>query len=529
MLERENRLNDLEKNIKQKEEEVAQYETVLNERDTRISELRKIIQEKENDITGFEAAIRQKADLIIGLEKMVQEDKKGMMKIESRLSAAERQRKDLESVIYEKEKQISDLNKVIEGRDAQIAEVQHLASEKDNKISELREQIREKDVHIFSVEHAKAHVERIMHEQNATLKKIFHSRGWKGLLFYYKMRDVLFPLETTRRALVKASVESIFRLFSAAEKRDEKKIFGDSHPSLRKDAFSRKDGAQSHRDTVSLSGTESGQISAVKPGAVRKGTLSKEQTPSKMKKTQKRKGEHFIKENVLVAGIYLANQENAIEHIVEQFNLSQNFQVTQKWIALFGNAPSESVKTVTTMKSEEPQPKFVLLNKILSEEKLKKYDYIIICDDDITLGDDFLDDFLDLQKKYDFALAQPARTHNSHIDHPFVEQFDGLKARKTRFVEIGPVVSIRKDAFSALLPFDESTHMGWGYDFVWPCIIEKRGLRMGIIDATPVDHSMRKPVKNYNYDKANQSMQEYLSKNRHLSKDEAFTILESYA
>ena len=224
----------------------------------------------------------------------------------------------------------------------------------------------------------------------------------------------------------------------------------------------------------------------------------------------------------------LENQENGIEDIVAELSQSKKYHVVQKWIALHGDAPSPEVDSVTIVKLENPLPKFILLNKILSAEKLYRYNYIILCDDDIHLGQDFLDNFLELQQRYDFALAQPARTHNSYIDHPFVEQFEGLKARRTRFIEIGPVVSIRKDAFPLLLPFDESSFMGWGYDFVWPYLIEKSGLRMGIIDATPIDHSMRKPVKNYDYDNANSSMQEYLSKNPHLTKAEAFRILESY-
>jgi len=241
-----------------------------------------------------------------------------------------------------------------------------------------------------------------------------------------------------------------------------------------------------------------------------------------------KKSEQMGKASVLITGIYLANQENAIGHIVAELNRSQECNIVQKWIALFGDAPSPEVGAVTSLKLTSPQPKFVLLNKILSGEKLHLYDYIVLCDDDIKLCPGFIDTFLKLQERYDFALAQPARTHNSYIDHPFVERFDGLTARRTRFIEIGPVLSIRKDAFAVLLPFDESSPMGWGYDFVWPCLIEKMGMRMGIIDATPIDHSMREPVINYNYDEANKSMQNYLSRNPHLSKGEAFRIIESY-
>jgi len=181
------------------------------------------------------------------------------------------------------------------------------------------------------------------------------------------------------------------------------------------------------------------------------------------------------------------------------------------------------------MNVQDAQPKFILLNQLLSGEELENYDFIIFSDDDISLPEDFLQTYLDIVIKCDFAIAQPARTHNSYIDHPFVEQLDGLKARRTRFVEIGPVFSIRKDAFSLLLPFNEASSMGWGYDFVWPCLIEDRGLKMGIIDATPVEHTMRKPVQHYDYNNANEIMKDYLSKNRHLDKNEAFRILESFA
>jgi hypothetical protein len=232
---------------------------------------------------------------------------------------------------------------------------------------------------------------------------------------------------------------------------------------------------------------------------------------------------------VLVTGVYLSEQKNNIENLVGHFHASGSWEVIQKWIAIGENGHSREVKKFTVMNLHKSKPKYAVLNELLTGENLNNYQFVIICDDDILLPPRFIDDYLDLVVKYDFALAQPSRTHNSYIDHPFVQRFEGLKARRTCFVEIGPLISIRRDAFSFMLPFDESSFMGWGYDFVWPCLIEKAGLRMGIIDATPVDHSMRKPVKNYNYDTADRSMSEYLSRNRHLSKDEAFRILESYA
>jgi hypothetical protein len=155
-----------------------------------------------------------------------------------------------------------------------------------------------------------------------------------------------------------------------------------------------------------------------------------------------------------------------------------------------------------------------------------------------VLPENFLDRYLESVAQYDFALAQPARTHESFgphmiVDefsgHPFVEQLDGLVARQTRFVEIGPIFSVHRSAFELMFPFDEASPMGWGYDFVWPQVIANAGLKMGIIDAVPIAHSLRKTGFYYHHDKARAEMKEFLAHRPHLSPDEAFFIVESYA
>ncbi len=127
------------------------------------------------------------------------------------------------------------------------------------------------------------------------------------------------------------------------------------------------------------------------------------------------------------------------------------------------------------------------------------------------------------------GFAQPARTHDSYIDHAIVEQRDGLEARRTRFVEIGPLFSMRRDAVRHLFPFCEESPMGWGYDFVWPVVMERAGLRMGIIDATPIAHNLRKSVTYYDHDSAWREMEAFLAKRHHLTRREAYSIVEAYS
>jgi hypothetical protein len=234
-------------------------------------------------------------------------------------------------------------------------------------------------------------------------------------------------------------------------------------------------------------------------------------------------------DRVLVIGVYMADHPNAVEHIVTEMDRSSDWRVDQRWIAIGRRPAAERLATVTVDRVDRLIPKFTLLNRALADISLADYAFVLICDDDVRLPAAFPDSYLRLVRQYDFALCQPARTHDSYIDHPFVEQFDGLTARQTRFVEIGPVVSIRHDAIPLLLPFDEQSPMGWGYDLVWPHILQSAGLKMGIIDATPVAHALRKPVTHYDHDTVRREMARYLESRAHLSLDAAFVIVEAYA
>jgi len=234
------------------------------------------------------------------------------------------------------------------------------------------------------------------------------------------------------------------------------------------------------------------------------------------------------KKSVLILGVYLADRENAIDHIVETLGASQHYSVDQKWISLLGEPPSVDVAAVTVSRRFGRTGKFALMNYLLSCTAWRLYDYVIVCDDDIRMPEGFVDRFLALQERFDFAIAQPARTHNSYIDHPITEQSDSSLARETHFVEIGPVTSFRADMLRLVAPFDETAPMGWGLDFVWPHVAQKHKLHMGIIDATPVDHSMRAPVTTYDGDATRRRMQEYLKKNSHFSKEAAFTVVKHF-
>ncbi len=235
----------------------------------------------------------------------------------------------------------------------------------------------------------------------------------------------------------------------------------------------------------------------------------------------------MITKKILVLGIVLTDVPNLADRVAQSLAVSREWTVEQSWVAI-GKSPlrNTSLQMVESLPSKEP--KFTILNRLLDGINHRDYDYVIVTDDDIELPEFFLDQYLAWVGKYDFALAQPARTHDSYIDDRFVEQLDGITARQTRYVEIGPLFSVRQDALPILTPFDIISPMGWGYGLTWPLAMQAAHLKMGVVDAIPVRHKLRKPVANYVHSDSNKQMRNYLGSRPHLKPEEAFYIVESY-
>jgi len=230
--------------------------------------------------------------------------------------------------------------------------------------------------------------------------------------------------------------------------------------------------------------------------------------------------------SVLVIGIYLANRQNNVVDIVETLAATRSFRVEQRWIALCGGPPSASVAGLTVEQRAELAPKGALINAQIDAADLTRFEYVVLCDDDVVLPTGFLDAFLGLQERLQYRIAQPARTLSSYIDLPIVEQHPGLLARQTLFVEQGPVVSIHRSAFEVVFPFDLRSPMGWGLENVWSLRASERGLKMGIIDNVPVDHSIRRPLANYSWDEANRGRSALFASTAYRPNEECFKVVD---
>lgn len=171
--------------------------------------------------------------------------------------------------------------------------------------------------------------------------------------------------------------------------------------------------------------------------------------------------------------------------------------------------------------------KFQNLNTLCGESS--EYDWLLVLDDDVVVPPGFLDVVIELSERLDFALVQPAQTRDSHANWPIAKRRFLSLARRTRFVEIGPVTLIRADAAGLLIPFPQTLKYGWGLDFRWAYLMEDARLRMGVIDAVAVRHASRAVASSYSWDAAQQEGRAFLDSVAHLqnnvAKEEA---LETY-
>lgn len=227
--------------------------------------------------------------------------------------------------------------------------------------------------------------------------------------------------------------------------------------------------------------------------------------------------------SLLVAGAYRAAETNLAARLTFAMAASRQHRVTHRWAAL-GDGACDVPATVMVLPA--PVGRFAALNHLLQDAG--QFDWCILVDDTVEIGDDFVDTFLAVALRHDFALCQPARREDSLVAHGIALHAPGLSARRTRFVELAPLVAIRRDAVPYLLPFPADADQGWGIDFIWPARLEAVGLRMGVVDATPIAQRLRWPPDGPAEVPSAGATGWRLATERHLTEEQAFRVIEAY-
>ena len=184
-------LSRAERQLDDKNLQLAKHMQELEGRDRLLLENELIITERDGQIANIEAAIKEKDANIEDLEGLLRE--------------REAEAGGLRAGLEEKERKIGNLQETMNQKATQISHLEGMVSEKDGEIGNLQEAINQKATQI-------SQLESVGWEREATLNHIYNSHGWKALLAYYRARNRLLPVGTRRRKFA----VSIFKLLLVA-------------------------------------------------------------------------------------------------------------------------------------------------------------------------------------------------------------------------------------------------------------------------------------------------------------------------
>ncbi len=172
--------------------------------------------------------------------------------------------------------------------------------------------------------------------------------------------------------------------------------------------------------------------------------------------------------------------------------------------------------------------KFENLNRLLAAAPtLAGCDWLVVSDDDVELAPRFLDRALALCERLQLDLAQPAQTMRSHAAWRVTRRRPFSLARRTNYVEIGPVTIFSRRAAAELTPFPE-LRFGWGLDSHWGALARERGWRLGILDSLPVRHEAQKVATTYTHAEAIDEGRRFLAERPYVTAVEAQQTLETF-
>ena len=170
--------------------------------------------------------------------------------------------------------------------------------------------------------------------------------------------------------------------------------------------------------------------------------------------------------------------------------------------------------------------KFANLNRLVAEAGVGAADWVLVIDDDVVLPERFADRVVAVAEGLDFDLAQPAQTWSSDAAWRVTRRRPAL-ARRTRFVETGPVTLMRRAVFEVAHPFSEEG-MGWGLCLHWGALAQRHGWSLGIVDALAVRHERRGTASAYGEAEALEAARRFLDSHEHIGYAEAQQVLASY-
>jgi hypothetical protein len=173
---------------------------------------------------------------------------------------------------------------------------------------------------------------------------------------------------------------------------------------------------------------------------------------------------------------------------------------------------------------EGPGARLELLNGLTAQLDAG---YLVVTDDDVTFSRRGLLAAIKVAHHLGMDLAQPAHGPLSRSTYEFNRFKPGILARRTMFVEQGPVLILSPTAQRTVLPFPVVDQMGWGVEVHWYAAAAQ-GLVLGILDAIRMTHHGRVGAS-YNRATADRSLAKALSSRDITSVFQMQTVLSVYS
>jgi hypothetical protein len=237
-----------------------------------------------------------------------------------------------------------------------------------------------------------------------------------------------------------------------------------------------------------------------------------------------RAARHSTDGGVQVLGLYSAGYAGHMACAVEELAQSRR-QVRIALGALDEAAPELSGHTL--LSDLRGGGKFENLNALLEQVPVEQARWIVVIDDDVELPHGFLDRLLFLAERFELQLAQPALRRTSHAAWAVCRRERWSVLRRTRLVEIGPLILFHRSVTADLLPFPP-LRMGWGLDLHWGGLARERDWRLGVVDAVPIRHEARLTAADYDRRSAVEELRRFLSGRPHIDRDAALSVVERH-
>lgn len=182
--------------------------------------------------------------------------------------------------------------------------------------------------------------------------------------------------------------------------------------------------------------------------------------------------------DVVLIGVYRSRNADRVRRLVEPA-LAQGWDVA--WWALDEVVDELAAWTVGSGAGD----RLVLLNEILRRTAAPGQ-WLVVSDDDFVFVRGGVVELVSLCDRAGLDLAQPARA-DAGADHEITVARRLSRARRTSFVEIGPLFVVGLRCRDRIVPFPEERGMGWGLELEW-FDLHREGCALGIVDAVQVRH-----------------------------------------